>query len=478
MNRVVIAEDEKMILQGIHAMVSRAPIEVEEIIDCRDGQEAFDVISSSKVDVLITDIRMPKMDGITLVKEIQKLKDKPRVIVISGYDDFSYAVELLRCGAKEYLLKPIQREDIYSFLSKMQEEITLEEEDGNDEIASLYEQMKILLSAKVAPPSMAERVQKQAEKCFENTDYVIICTNFYTNEKHLANKAYFFDNIGGQNVLVAKPGAVKELAIEYLEGAGTGASKAYHSLLDAREAFFEARRDREIHYCRVFKKQIEKPLADVISDSDADRMIQLIGTARLEEAEKFFTMLINKVKYGELTLDAFSKSMVIIVKKIEFMYEGILKSEELLVDGLKDIFLYRDIDDYYENFTRIINVINQKMKNDYEDYQYNVKMGQAVEFVRSNYQKDINMAMVSNEISMNYSAFSLNFKEYTGENFSSYLKDIRMKEAKRLLDGTDKKVIEISALVGYDNEKHFMKSFKLMYGVTPSEYRKNLQTGR
>ena len=100
------------------------------------------------------------------------------------------------------------------------------------------------------------------------------------------------------------------------------------------------------------------------------------------------------------------------------------------------------------------------------------------DLVRENYQRDINMAMVSNEISMNYTAFSLNFKEYTGENFTNFLKNIRMKEAKRLLDEGDKKVHEISAIVGYDNEKHFMKSFKLMYGVTPSEYRKNIQSGR
>ena len=88
------------------------------------------------------------------------------------------------------------------------------------------------------------------------------------------------------------------------------------------------------------------------------------------------------------------------------------------------------------------------------------------------------MAMVSNDVSMNYFVFSLTFKEYTGQNFVNYLKELRLKEAKKLLDETDKKVIEISTLVGYENEKHFMKTFKSIYGVTPSEYRKNIQIGR
>lgn len=83
------------------------------------------------------------------------------------------------------------------------------------------------------------------------------------------------------------------------------------------------------------------------------------------------------------------------------------------------------------------------------------------------------MAVVSNMISMNYSLFSYEFKQYTGSNFVNYLRDIRMKEAKRLLAETELKVAEISRRVGYDNEKHFMKLFKSVCGVSPTEYRKN-----
>ena len=75
---------------------------------------------------------------------------------------------------------------------------------------------------------------------------------------------------------------------------------------------------------------------------------------------------------------------------------------------------------------------------------------------------------------MNYSLFSYSFKQYTGSNFVNFLKDIRMKKAKELLAETDMKIIEISQQVGYDNEKHFMKLFKATCGVSPSEYRKNM----
>lgn len=83
------------------------------------------------------------------------------------------------------------------------------------------------------------------------------------------------------------------------------------------------------------------------------------------------------------------------------------------------------------------------------------------------------MAMVSNYVSMNYSLFSLAFKSVTGVNFVNYLKDIRIKEAKRLLEETEYKVQEIGKMVGYENDKHFMKLFKSTCGISPSEYRKS-----
>ena len=92
--------------------------------------------------------------------------------------------------------------------------------------------------------------------------------------------------------------------------------------------------------------------------------------------------------------------------------------------------------------------------------------------------KNLDMVEVSNYVSMNYSVFSLDFKEYTGKNFVNYLKDIRLQEAKRLLDETDMKIIEIGEAIGYENDKHFLKVFKGAYSVTPSEYRKNIKNGR
>jgi len=109
-----------------------------------------------------------------------------------------------------------------------------------------------------------------------------------------------------------------------------------------------------------------------------------------------------------------------------------------------------------------------------DEHRNQQKLEQALRYIRENFSRDLNMAVVSNHVSMNYSVFSQEFKQYTGKNFVAFLKELRMEEAKRLLVETDLRVIEISQRVGYENEKHFMKTFKAEYGVSPSVYRKNM----
>ncbi len=104
-------------------------------------------------------------------------------------------------------------------------------------------------------------------------------------------------------------------------------------------------------------------------------------------------------------------------------------------------------------------------------------MAVAVAYIKEHYCEDMNMATVSNYISMNYTLFSYAFKQYTGQNFVSFLKEIRLKAAREFLKDTDDKIIEIAHKVGYENEKHFLKTFKSEFGVSPGEYRKNMQRG-
>lgn len=149
--------------------------------------------------------------------------------------------------------------------------------------------------------------------------------------------------------------------------------------------------------------------------------------------------------------------------------------EEGALKEIREPFAEDCIDVYEEKLMQFIFALWESINSQLDVNRNGQKIQRAVDYIEQNYAKDLNMAVVSNYISMNYSLFSYSFKQYTGSNFVNYLKDIRMREAKRLLAETDMRIIDISQEVGYDNEKHFMKIFKSSCGVSPSEYRRNMR---
>ena len=104
-------------------MAMRSGVPIAQILDASDGAQAWEILQRESVDGMITDIHMPHMDGVALVKAMQSLAKPPVTIVLSGYDNFRYAVEMLRGGVKDYILKPVERETLYEALRKMDAEI-------------------------------------------------------------------------------------------------------------------------------------------------------------------------------------------------------------------------------------------------------------------------------------------------------------------------------------------------------------------
>lgn len=121
MLKVLIADDRASVCDGLKKLVPWNQLGAEIVGDARNGQEAFDIACKQHPDVIITDIRMPIMDGLSLIREIHAIMPDTVIIVLSAYDDFSYAQSALRFGVTEYILKPIDRIKIDQLTDKMSE---------------------------------------------------------------------------------------------------------------------------------------------------------------------------------------------------------------------------------------------------------------------------------------------------------------------------------------------------------------------
>lgn len=486
MKTVLIVEDEKLIRQGIRTMIQRSGVPVEVVMECGNGEMALEILQSQKVDVMFTDIRMPKMTGIELVQKIQGLPDKPIIIAISGYADFSYAVEMLRSGVREYLLKPLEREKLWDIMRKLENELAESRENSRTSKRLGHQQFKYLMLNEKITEEELNTMQSEYESEFDLYAYYVYAVN--PKEIKTAEEKYIYlHNVEGYDVyLVSEKNAPlllkNELAQEYV-----GTSMLHSGIREMRTAYREAVDAR----CRAFctnrmlcrageaQKRIPEDFygqgQKLIGEEMKLQRVQLLGTDKKDELVKAWNGLFYAVKNEWISPVDFTKCMDDFFKEVRKTYRNMLTDDEDSLRRLAEHYGFPALAVWQTEFMEWTLDLHERINSQFDTNKNQQKIKQAIDYIRDNFDKDLNMAVVSNHFSMNYSLFSYLFKEYTGSNFVNYLKGIRMQEAKKLLAETDLRIIEISAKVGYDNEKHFMKIFKASCGVSPSEYRKNAQ---
>ncbi|MBE5918260.1 MAG: response regulator [Pseudobutyrivibrio ruminis] len=468
MKKVLVVEDEKLIRQGIAAMIKRSGIPVEEVIECNNGLSAMDVLSKEQIDVVFTDIRMPKMNGIELVQAMQELDNPPLAVAISGYDDFSYAVEMMRHGVREYILKPVERDKLKSILEKLDNEINHRIEDKEKLDALDNQLLKYMLRDKDSKEEdtllLAQTLNREV-----GNEYVVVVANADTS----ASSGITLRGVQGGNVYIVAPDEISSVAgFKYI-----GISDVYSNVTDLKRAYTQAfirRGEAFLQNMNVvdydlpaIPSELLKTAAKLTEENSISARVQLMGVDRPKELKKEWDSFFIAATRGQIPPKEFIATIN------QFVGELCATYKVTVADKLVNPLATDCLSNYREGFMSFVLDMQSKLSSAEDVDQTTAKINEAIAYINENYAKDLNMAVVSNHISMNYSLFSAEFKNITGTNFVTYVKELRMGEAKRLLSETDMKVNEISVKVGYDNEKHFMKSFKAYVGVSPSEYRKN-----
>lgn len=484
MNRLLVVEDEKLTRQHIKTIVSKSSVEVKEILECENGDEALRILKEKTIDVLITDICNPKINGITLVKKIKEEGYNTKVIVIGGFNNFNYAIEVFSYGVREYMLKPIKEEKINVILQKLDSELIEEFRQKKllYKLRSHYLKYFILNNEiKIDEIKVVE--ENYGQNIFSGS-YVVCCSNFI-NEPD--DQKYNFINLKEVNehtTFIVDIENLTELLNNEWKNSFIGISKEYKGIRNVRRAYEEAIEARceafikSIHYCIKGSEKHEKKIYETVAEHFSEQFVQLISTEKLENAFNKLQMIVFKAQIGIIEPQKVIELFYSVLKEVNANYNNIINIDAQSFYSLKQPFLYGNVKEYYDIFEIVIYEIRGKLQLKFEDSKNKEKINTAILYIKENYAKNLNMAVVSNHISMNYSLFSLNFKQFTGINFVNYLKTIRINKAKRILEETDEKIIDISKMIGYHNDKHFMKTFKLFCGVSPTEYRKNIQIGR
>ena len=140
MYRILIVDDEMIFRKGIGAMLRKSDFSIGQISEAVDGFEALEFLERDNYDIVITDIRMPRMDGLMLCKSIREKGLRPSIVILSGYDDFKYAQAAIQYGVSDYVLKPVSQKKLTEVLGQV---IRKREENG---VGLKYSQMDSLVT--------------------------------------------------------------------------------------------------------------------------------------------------------------------------------------------------------------------------------------------------------------------------------------------------------------------------------------------
>jgi two-component system, response regulator YesN len=517
MHKVLIVDDESFIRLGIKSIIDRHPSIDFEVTVCSNGLEALKVLEEQEIDILITDIKMPKLDGIGLIKRVCDRSNKPEIIILSGFDEFEYASQAIRCGVRDYLLKPVNRTELFNTLERVAGIIKEKKENSSNVRMALSYKEQYRANELNYLFLKDELSREEILSIIDKVDLEILKRDFFfgiikrkhsttdMNEDNLLEEVE--DILGdykrnGRIDYLAYLDPDKKLIVisreletfQFIENyiCKNNISKFFIGVYDypsGAENIKQARKLTEqalmsrmffnntflVRYSDIENKGTEY----IIPRDRIERIANLLGTGRDKEIEKLIMDIMDfsiitrfEISYLEGISTEIKNQVIEAVEKKYFKDQKVHLNNH---GKLKNLDNYSSFAEYFHDLKNYIMDVNDYIKNTKDIYGDKKIIERAVEYIYKNYDKEINLAVVSNEVSMNYSYFSQVFKDYTGENFVNYIQRIRIEKAKEFLRNPDYKVYEIAARVGYEDSKQFTKIFRKVTGISPREYRERQQ---
>lgn len=533
MIKVFLVEDEIIIREAIHKMIPWAEYGFELIGEAKDGEMALPLIKKSKPDVLITDIKMPFMDGLTLSRLVKKDLPNTKIIIISGYDDFDYARQAITLGIEQYLLKPISKDEFLEVLEGIRSKYKKENEQKlyyqkfENEIKA-YEKnaQRDFFELLVSEDVDLQRIYEQADRlqidimaqCYNlvlfdigaKSDYQNVGDRYSNDAADVQNKIdeFFINNRSYQlfrnqqfNYAVLIKGDENEIGqitaecIEFLkttfEQNGTlewfvCAGKSVERLSMMSECYKEAMKSfayRYLGYRYVFSyENIEK------TEKDEDMNLQNIDMNAVKQ-EIIYNFLFNAL---DEEVDSFVKNYLQMIggeaMRSKMFQQYILLNLHFCLTSFAEKLGYdkTEIDDSLkfivderikstEDLEKIIGSILRKgirLREERSKGRNQSVIRTALQYMEENFTDDsLTLNHVAGVANVSANHFSALFSQEMGQTFIEYLTQLRMNRAKEQLRCTDMRSGEIALEVGYKDPHYFSFLFKKTQGCTPSEYR-------
>jgi two-component system, response regulator YesN len=528
--KALLVDDETKILDNLQLVLPWRELDIEVVGLAKNGVQALELVEKHKPDIILCDIRMPVMDGIGFLEALSDTDSQAAVVMLTGYQDFEYARSVIRLGARDYILKPFDYDELTSVIERLagairtkRVERTSEEQMLGQAMDLAYEKLlydMIMDYGAVIPHDMVAENMNE----LEHVRYVMLLADFqeYAREYRLTteqNRKLW--NFAIRNVLkdtLSMKGlrhAVLQtregewcILVERRQSGGVMTEEEGRRLAELlRKSVLEHVKiglSFGIHLSNLTMEELPKAFKSLQRSvhlaGDAGSAVLVCspdGSRETSRSELWETMddLVSALKQCDrgkvgVALQRLNRQFLAIseqslshVEKLAYFIVLHLLREMRELDVLsaaeeQEIWAMMEQADRVKDLLAVVGrIADDSLRTAMGKKTGDVLMHAAKDYIHRGLSGDLGVDETAHALGISSSYFSLLFKQHFGCTFVEYVTSERVEMAKSMLLLTEKSVTEISRLVGYSERRYFNKVFQKLTGEIPSEYREKRKNG-
>lgn len=521
--KLLIVDDDGQIRSGIEQGIDWHALDIKQVMTASNGLEALQRFTEQLPEIVITDVRMPGMDGLELLKQMKEIKPQTRVIILSGYNDFDYLKKAIQWDAADYEMKPIRARSLIALIQKVKEEI-IRERVTEQEFHKYLESSKMAFVEELLAGKITDRLVileglqqyygfdgakwlvcisvRLEGNCTEQPDRMkaaadTVCKLFANSD--LANSGVCLRSKEGKIVFLVPIATrsymfylqyVNELANrlrawnrETVSASSVSFSAGISSAGHAAEFVKLYREANQALSLRLYEGRGTMKVYDPASELSEKTIVGLLenaqwidqlsrgdftSAARLVHME--FDRLKRERKYSRKSIAAYSRSllqlMAVTNRNAAAHLIGPIQSKiEFLEENAGDL----EIDEFRDNVVAVIEGMDSRLSKELSPL-----MMRAEEYIRHHFTHELTVEMLAEHVGKTPNYFSHLFKREFGISFKEYVARLRIAKAKQLILQTNDLIYEISEKVGFSDYTYFTQVFKKIEGYPPTALRRHI----
>lgn len=523
--KLIIADDEPFICGMLEKLIHFDTLGIELVKMVHDGENLLEEITKHRPDIVLTDISMPKKDGLEVIKCCREREYSCRFIIISGYKQFEYAYNALKYNVDDYILKPVQEEELNGVLKRISDEIRHKEliEQGQqkserdtyfietathrelksnvmsmNEINQLYHtkfqqgQFRMLMlkldftrgdeQFTEDNSSVVKKLHDLVRQDFEELCFDIVLTDMWDGTMFLLNYDLEKENAVERTIknLFVKAQNIVELFMGITVTLCVGRNVTATDQIEVTKNSC-----RRANWLRMTQGVNQIIYEEKINDCPPKEFITTLNEEIGQLEKSFIALDENRMKE---TLDSIFELPSPVINS----QQGMMAIRGIVINFCE---LYGKVMHDLAEAERVRKIISRKLHGMETLREYhgalemqlreymqlmegkvkekNIKpIRQAMVYIEKHYNEEISLERMADEVGLSPVYFSNLFKKETGQNYTEYLTGFKMNKAKQLLKEGNSNINEIAAQLGYADARYFSKVFKKEVGIKPTEYRK------